>query len=369
MDFSLSCTHNECDVTDATALPRVLRSGCRLANPASPAHTREIEGAALQRTTKKDICRTFLLGEPRHTNAWTPLCGDRFNLRTTSGFFGAAMSEDTPVVAAPLSHHKHLSAKGEVIYSKVCSNAREIHSKQEGASMRIVAVADTHTYQADLGEIPFGDVFLHAGDLLQAGTLDEWAFVAAWLSDLPHRYKVIIAGNHDRCFAEHREQALAMLDPSVIYLEDSGVILDGLRFWGSPWQPAYNDWAFNLPRGSALADKWALIPSHTDILISHGPPQGIGDRGPTDGRAGCADLRAAVRRTSPKVHLFGHIHQDGGLWSEESTIFLNVTTWESERPPTVFDIQPHPFRLHPVQIPHPHARESYEIRPSCVRKM
>ncbi len=223
--------------------------------------------------------------------------------------------------------------------------------------MRIVAVADTHTYQADLGEIPFGDVFLHAGDLLQAGTLDEWALVAAWLNDLPHRYKVIVAGNHDRCFVEHREQALAKLDPSVIYLEDNGVTLEGLRFWGSPWQPAYNDWAFNLPRGSALANQWALIPSHTDILITHGPPRGIGDRGPTDGRAGCADLRTAIRRISPKVHLFGHIHQDGGLWCEESTIFLNVTTWESERPPTVFDIQPHPFRLHPVQIPPPHANE------------
>lgn len=219
--------------------------------------------------------------------------------------------------------------------------------------MRIVAVADTHTYQADLGVIPAGDVFVHAGDLLQAGDLDEWDSVASWLNALPHRYKVIIAGNHDRCFEEDRNNTLAKLHPSVFYLEDSGVEIEGLRFWGSPWQPAYNDWAFNLPRGAALAEKWARIPPHTDILITHGPPHGIGDRGPIQGRAGCADLREAVLRIAPKVHLFGHIHQDGGLWHEASTHYLNVTTWESERPPTVFDIHPRPFAFQPIQIPPP----------------
>lgn len=204
--------------------------------------------------------------------------------------------------------------------------------------MRIVAVADTHTFEADLGAIPDGDVFVHAGDLLRGGELAELRGVAEWIRSLPHRHKVIIAGNHDWCFAREREAARRLLGESVVYLEDSGVEIDGLRFWGSPWQPAFNDWAFNLPRGRAIAERWALIPEATDVLITHGPPQGHGDRGPTPGRLGCADLMERVLAVQPCLHLFGHIHQDGGVTHHEGVCFANVTTWECERAPTVLDV-------------------------------
>jgi Icc-related predicted phosphoesterase len=112
----------------------------------------------------------------------------------------------------------------------------------------------------------------------------------------------------------------------------------GVRFWGSPWQPEYNDWAFNLPRGAPLAAKWAAIPEEIDVLITHGPPEGLGDRSSTGGRSGCADLRTRVREVRPRLHLFGHIHEDGGVFRDMDTCFANVTTWECERPPTVLDL-------------------------------
>jgi Icc-related predicted phosphoesterase len=56
------------------------------------------------------------------------------------------------------------------------------------------------------------------------------------------------------------------------------------------------------------------------------------------GRAGCADLRVRVAEVAPRLHLFGHIHQDGGAWQHGATMFANVTCWECERAPTVFDI-------------------------------
>lgn len=204
--------------------------------------------------------------------------------------------------------------------------------------MRIVAVADTHTFEADLPEIPDGDVFVHAGDLLRAGTLDELEAVAAWIRGLPHSHKIVVAGNHDWCFLREREAAVLMLGEGVTYLEDSGCTIAGIRFWGSPWQPAYNDWAFNLERGAPLAEKWALIPESTDVLVTHGPPHGFGDRGPIPGRQGCEDLRARVERVRPRLHLFGHIHQDGGLWDEDGVAYVNATTWECERPPTVVEL-------------------------------
>ena len=217
--------------------------------------------------------------------------------------------------------------------------------------MRIVAVADTHTFEDDLGAIPGGDVFVHAGDLCRAGTLEELEPVAAWIRGLPHEHKIVVAGNHDFCFLREREAALRILGDGVTYLEDAGCVVAGVRFWGSPWQPAYNDWAFNLPRGEALAAKWALIAEGTDVLVTHGPPHGYGDRGPVPGRQGCEDLRARVEVVRPRLHLFGHIHQDGGLWDDGETAWVNATTWECERAPTVLDFDPGSRTIALVSVP------------------
>ena len=203
--------------------------------------------------------------------------------------------------------------------------------------VRIVAVADTHTFQDDLGVVPDGDVFIHAGDMLRGGTLDELEGVAAWIRALPHPLKIVVAGNHDWCFQRERAAATALLG-DAIYLEDSGFVHEGVHFWGSPWQPAYHDWAYNLPRGAALAERWALIPDSVDVLVTHGPPRGFGDRGPIAGRMGCEDLLGRVRVIQPTLHLFGHIHQDGGRWDDGGTCYVNVTTWECERAATVLEL-------------------------------
>jgi predicted phosphohydrolase len=217
--------------------------------------------------------------------------------------------------------------------------------------MRIVAVADTHLYQADLGTLPAGDVFIHAGDLLRGGTLEELRSLVPWLVALPHPHKILVAGNHDWCFARSLAETLAVLGPGFIYLQDSGITVDEVRFWGSPWQPEYNHWAFNLPRGEALAERWRLIPEQTDVLITHGPPRGIGDRAGMARREGCEELLKAVGRVRPILHLFGHIHEDGGLWRVGETTFANVTTWESERGPSVFEFDPRNRTVAAVQVP------------------
>lgn len=217
--------------------------------------------------------------------------------------------------------------------------------------MRLVAVADTHTFEADLGSVPDGDVFIHAGDLLRRGTIDELVAVSDWIRGLPHAVKLVVAGNHDWCFVDHREEALRLFGPDITYLQDGGIDVGGLRFWGSPWQPEYNGWAFNLPRGRPLAEKWALIPDETHVLITHGPPQGFGDRAGMAERTGCEDLLRTVRRVRPALHLFGHIHQDGGLWRDDDLCFVNVTTWECERGATVVDVDPSTRKVTEVQVP------------------
>jgi predicted phosphohydrolase len=217
--------------------------------------------------------------------------------------------------------------------------------------VRIVAVADTHLFHADL-DVPDGDVFVHAGDLCRGGDLDELREAVAWIAALPHRHKVIVAGNHDWAFAREPAVARAAI-AGAIYLEDAETTIDGLRFYGSPWQPEFNDWAFNLPRGPRLAEVWSKIPTGIDVLVTHSPPAGFGDRSPVGDRAGCADLRRRLAVVRPRLHLFGHIHQDGGLWQHDGTVHANVTTWECERAPTVIDIDA--ATVTPIDVP-PHGR-------------
>ncbi len=201
---------------------------------------------------------------------------------------------------------------------------------------RVVAIADTHGEHARL-TLPEGDVLIHAGDLSQRGTLSQLEQVADWLRAQPHPHKVIIAGNHD--FAFQREPAAARaLFHGLTYLEDSEITVAGLRIWGSPWQPWFHNWAFNLHRGAEIDTKWKLIPEGLDVLITHGPPAGFGDLVHDGERVGCEDLLRHLGRVKPRLHLFGHIHEDRGEWPFGPTRIINCTTAEGELPATVVDL-------------------------------
>jgi len=158
--------------------------------------------------------------------------------------------------------------------------------------MKLVCISDTHSLHRRMLEIPDGDVLIHAGDCLGAGTLDNVEDLNDWLGTLPHKHKIVIAGNHDWVFQEAPDFAREALT-NATYLEDSGTEIEGVRFWGSPWTPTFVDWAFMLDRGQLLHDRWMQIPEDTDVLITHGPPKGIGDESSLGFRCqnvGCVDL-------------------------------------------------------------------------------
>jgi predicted phosphohydrolase len=208
------------------------------------------------------------------------------------------------------------------------------------STVRIVCLSDTHLTQP---EVPDGDLLLHAGDATYNGRPDEIERFNAWFAGLPHRRKIFVAGNHDWLFQTEPARARRLLDPSITYLEDSGTTIGDLRVWGSPWQPWFFDWAFNLPRGEKLREKWRLIPDGVDVLITHGPPLGIGDR-TVDGREeGCRDLLdEVVGRVRPRLHLFGHIHEGYGRVERDGIVFVNAAVvderYEMVHPPVVVDL-------------------------------
>jgi calcineurin-like phosphoesterase family protein len=217
------------------------------------------------------------------------------------------------------------------------------------ARVRVVCISDTHTLHHRVS-VPDGDVLIHAGDFCGSGSRRQAREFAEYFAALPHRQKVVIAGNHDRCL-EVDEGLGPRLFSFCHYLFDSGVEIDGFSFWGSPWQPEFLSWAFNLPRGPRLREKWDRIPNGTDILITHGPPQGLCDRTFSGQPVGCEELRAAIRRVRPRAHVFGHIHEGYGLVEEEGTIFVNASVctlaYEPTNAPIVIELADSPMGAPP----------------------
>ena len=218
--------------------------------------------------------------------------------------------------------------------------------------MRLVFISDTHG-QHDLVKVPPGDILVHAGDLTNdAGQFALRSF-CKWLEAQTCSRKVFVAGNHDWAFEKWNRLARLMVKefcPSATYLEDEGVEIDGVKFWGSPVQPRFLDWAFNRDRGEAIRAHWDMIPEDPDVLVTHGPPYGYLDEvvGRKDGHLGCRDLYEAVLRVQPTLHSFGHIHSPGGRSHKlvhdngNSTMLINASVVDERyrvvNAPQVFDI-------------------------------
>lgn len=199
--------------------------------------------------------------------------------------------------------------------------------------MKLVCISDTHGYHRRVN-VPPGDVLIHAGDFTHVDSYQELVDFDDWLSELPHPFKVLVAGNHDWCFQTRSLWSRSNLT-SAIYLQDKAHTIGGFKFYGSPWQPRFYDWAFNLPRdGEELRDKWSAIPLDTDILITHGPPADIGDLTSRGDRMGCRLLAEAIGRVRPKVHVCGHNHEGYGIVEKDGTIYVNASICTKRYAPT-----------------------------------
>lgn len=194
--------------------------------------------------------------------------------------------------------------------------------------MKIVTLSDIHTYWYDI-DVPDGDVLVVAGDMTGTGTLNQLRNFNEWIGGLPHKHKIVIAGNHDWGFQRGFLDTYPDLTSNYTYLQDEECTIDGVVFYGTPWQPAFCNWAFNLERGEELAEKWAKIPEYTDVLITHGPPKGVLDSNisPDDTRVsfGCEDLLERVKVVKPKYHIFGHIHGSYGQKELHGVTFVNTS--------------------------------------------
>lgn len=245
--------------------------------------------------------------------------------------------------------------------------------------MKIICISDTHGHHRELTEIPEGDMIIHAGDVSNIGRKNEVEDFLDWFSKLPFKHRIFINGNHDFFFdydwkaetesGDERfngtyakihpkkvvESTLAEF-PGIVYLNDSGVEIDGIKIWGSPITPWFHDWAFNRyregldMRNSSVTEKggikkhWDLIPKNTDILVTHGPVDGVLDLTREGARTGCKDLLNKILETNVKIHICGHIHESYGTFETgDGRKFINASllnrSYYLANKPIVFDFE------------------------------
>lgn len=200
--------------------------------------------------------------------------------------------------------------------------------------MIIDCISDLHGYYP---ELEGGDLLIVGGDLTDDDSVLEHIRFQLWLHDQNYRKKIVISGNHDgrleslgfdSVYRQYKELG-------EDYLCDSGTEFEGLKIWGSPWThlfPGVNPrcTAFMIPK-EQLEAKWKLIPDDIDILVTHSPPYGILDEyydydsGHTK-YGGCEELYMTVQRIRPRLHIFGHIHENGGHGKEkERILYINAS--------------------------------------------
>lgn len=204
--------------------------------------------------------------------------------------------------------------------------------------MIITFISDTHNrHERITSQLPGGDLLIHAGDLTDQGTELEIFRFLDWFEELPYKHKIFVPGNHDFYFEnilkkkiaqEELEKIFKKFDhyPTIVWITDDMIELEGIKIYGSPWQPAFGGWAFNLPRdGEELKAKWDKIPAGLDILITHGPPFGRGDKLEDGREVGDQLLLDAILEKKPAINVFGHIHAGRGLYESPDTVFINAS--------------------------------------------
>lgn len=213
---------------------------------------------------------------------------------------------------------------------------------------KIICISDTHGKHGRTElDIPNGDILIHAGDFTSMGTKYQTEVFIEWFGLLPHKHKVLIAGNHDWLAQQKPPELLYMCQMAgITYLDHKSCEIEGIKIFGSPWTPAFCNWAFNYKRGEQAIKIWNVIPDDTNVLITHGPPYGIHDyveggakqsRWNTEDNVGCKDLLNRINQLKDlRLHVFGHIHCGRGLLDNGRITFINAAVLgEDYQPYTV----------------------------------
>lgn len=205
--------------------------------------------------------------------------------------------------------------------------------------MKVHCISDTHNKHEEI-DLPGGDLLIHSGDIMSSDNPSELLQFLMWLESQLYTTKLFIAGNHDHLLEQKPEliEKILKLFPNIIYLQDSEVTIDGIKFYGAPWIPTNREGkAFSYLRTdhTSADSHWAKIPDDTDVLITHGPAYNKLDKimrpirkDQTKLNLGCPELGERIKDVNPQLHICGHIHSSQGILdvSEPTTTYINAAS-------------------------------------------
>jgi len=223
--------------------------------------------------------------------------------------------------------------------------------------MKAVCFSDTHKTPIPFN-LPKADFGIFAGDCSLSGQRKELEDFLHWYSSQPVKEKIFVAGNHDWFTYRNENQTRKMMsDYGITYLRDDGIEMHGYKFYGTPIQPFFCNWAWNQSSPEERDKAYNKIPEGIDVLITHCPPFGVLDTvyhyyhiGGTyiEEYVGCPRLLSAVQKKQPKFHVFGHIHCSRGVSQVEGirTRFVNSAicdeAYDLSNTPMIIDLD-NPF--------------------------
>lgn len=220
--------------------------------------------------------------------------------------------------------------------------------------MKMIAtvISDTHTKHKNIKLEPktgenTKNVLIHCGDF--SHTPQQVFSFCEWYSEVQgFDYRILIAGNHDGYvktvgrdeFYKHCEEK------GIIYLQDTSVVLHGIKFWGSPMSNEFGPWPF-MASDLELDKYWQKIPDDTNVLITHGPAFGKCDDVHQDiaqPNVGSKTLEIKTRELKELTHHFvGHIHDScGEIYEDEHFLTYNACIMDSFFVP---EGKPHTFEI------------------------
>ncbi|MDX6628404.1 MAG: hypothetical protein QOH00_650 [Gaiellales bacterium] len=78
------------------------------------------------------------------------------------------------------------------------------------------------------------------------------------------------------------------------------------------WPPRGRGGVFMASGEDELAEHFGAVPEGIDILVTHTPPRGHGDRTEAGEHVGSTALLETIERRRPPLAVFGHIHEGRG---------------------------------------------------------
>jgi Icc-related predicted phosphoesterase len=206
--------------------------------------------------------------------------------------------------------------------------------------VKIACISDLH---GKLPKIEECDLLLIAGDICghatTPGSHRDMAFQANWLdtkfrnwlNSIPAKHVVAVAGNHDFVFQD-MPYLVPTTDMRWTYLLRSSVDIDGLKIWGTPDSLPFYDWSFNVSEEN-LKLEYQTIPPETDIIVSHGPPYGLGDlvdNSWSHEHTGSESFTDHIKKYQPQLVVVGHIHSAYGEFSLGPTKIINASVLDEQ---------------------------------------